>query len=94
MDLMGPWYHKTFWLMVWGDLNVELQYWTHLTATFSGSFMIDTSTTTQEIDNDPNVSLAPARTCNSRLPLRLLPFNCFISRRRLAKGTVNGQALG
>ncbi len=32
MDLMGPWYHKTFWPMVWGDLNVELQYWTHLTA--------------------------------------------------------------
>ena len=22
MDLMGPWYHKTFWPMVWGDLNV------------------------------------------------------------------------
>lgn len=32
MDLMGPWYHKTFWPMVWGDLNVQLQYWTHLTA--------------------------------------------------------------
>jgi hypothetical protein len=32
MDLMGPWYHRTFWPMVWGDLNVELQYWTHLTA--------------------------------------------------------------
>ncbi|TWU55868.1 glycosyl hydrolase family 95 catalytic domain-containing protein [Rubripirellula reticaptiva] len=32
MDLMGPWYHSTFWPMVWGDLNVELQYWTHLTA--------------------------------------------------------------
>ncbi|WP_139959456.1 glycosyl hydrolase family 95 catalytic domain-containing protein [Flavicella sediminum] len=32
MDLMGPWYHDTFWPMVWGDLNVELQYWTHLTA--------------------------------------------------------------
>jgi len=32
LDLMGPWYHKTFWPMVWGDLNVELQYWTHLTA--------------------------------------------------------------
>ncbi|TWT80422.1 hypothetical protein CA13_18380 [Planctomycetes bacterium CA13] len=32
MDLMGPWYHNTFWPMVWGDLNVELQYWTHLTA--------------------------------------------------------------
>jgi len=32
MDLMGPWYHKTFWPMVWGDLNVELQYWTGLTA--------------------------------------------------------------
>ena len=32
MDLMGPWYHRTFWPMVWGDLNVQLQYWTHLTA--------------------------------------------------------------
>ena len=30
--MTGPWYHKTFWPMVWGDLNVELQYWTHLTA--------------------------------------------------------------
>ncbi|WP_018970896.1 glycosyl hydrolase family 95 catalytic domain-containing protein [Rubritalea marina] len=32
LDLMGPWYHDTFWPMVWGDLNVQLQYWTHLTA--------------------------------------------------------------
>jgi arylsulfatase A-like enzyme len=32
LDLMGPWYNKTFWPMVWGDLNVELQYWTPLTA--------------------------------------------------------------
>lgn len=32
LDLMGPWYHKTFWPMVWGDLNVQLIYWTHLTA--------------------------------------------------------------
>jgi alpha-L-fucosidase 2 len=32
LDLMGPWYHDTFWPMVWGDLNVELQYWTPLTA--------------------------------------------------------------
>ncbi|VGO18338.1 glycosyl hydrolase family 95 catalytic domain-containing protein [Pontiella sulfatireligans] len=32
LDLMGPWYHKTFWPMVWGDLNVELIYWTPLTA--------------------------------------------------------------
>ncbi|CAA6691276.1 MULTISPECIES: glycosyl hydrolase family 95 catalytic domain-containing protein [unclassified Lentimonas] len=32
LDLMGPWYHKTFWPMVWGDLNVQLQYWTHLTS--------------------------------------------------------------
>lgn len=32
MDLMGPWYHSTFWPMVWGDLNVQLQYWTHLAA--------------------------------------------------------------
>ena len=32
MDLMGPWYQRTFWPMVWGDLNVQLQYWTHLTA--------------------------------------------------------------
>ncbi len=32
MDLMGPWYNRTFWPMVWGDLNVQLQYWTHLTA--------------------------------------------------------------
>jgi alpha-L-fucosidase 2 len=32
MDLMGPWYHRTFWPMVWGDLNVELQYWTPLAA--------------------------------------------------------------
>lgn len=30
LDLMGPWYHSTFWPMVWGDLNVQLQYWTHL----------------------------------------------------------------
>ena len=32
LDLMGPWYHSTFWPMVWGDLNVQLQYWTHLTS--------------------------------------------------------------
>lgn len=32
LDLMGPWYHRTFWPMVWGDLNVQLIYWTHLTA--------------------------------------------------------------
>lgn len=32
LDLMGPWYHETFWPMVWGDLNVQLIYWTHLTA--------------------------------------------------------------
>jgi len=32
MDLMGPWYNRTFWPMVWGDLNVQLQYWTHLAA--------------------------------------------------------------
>jgi len=29
-DVMGPWYHETMWPMVWGDLNVQLQYWTHL----------------------------------------------------------------
>ena len=32
LDLMGPWYNYTFWPMVWGDLNVQLQYWTHLTS--------------------------------------------------------------
>ena len=32
LDVMGPWYHYTFWPMVWGDLNVQLIYWTHLTA--------------------------------------------------------------
>ncbi len=32
LDLMGPWYHTTFWPMVWGDLNVQLIYWTHLTS--------------------------------------------------------------
>ncbi|MDF7806338.1 hypothetical protein P4E94_02740 [Pontiellaceae bacterium B12219] len=32
LDLMGPWYNETFWPMVWGDLNVQLIYWTHLTA--------------------------------------------------------------
>ena len=32
LDLMGPWYHSTFWPMVWGDLNVQLIYWTHLTS--------------------------------------------------------------
>lgn len=32
LDLMGPWYFYTFWPMVWGDLNVQLQYWTHLTS--------------------------------------------------------------
>lgn len=32
LDLMGPWYNKTFWPMVWGDLNVQLIYWTHLAA--------------------------------------------------------------
>ena len=32
MDVMGPWYHYTFWPMVWGDLNVQLIYWTHLAA--------------------------------------------------------------
>jgi alpha-L-fucosidase 2 len=30
LDVMGPWYHHTFWPMVWGDLNVQLIYWTHL----------------------------------------------------------------
>ncbi len=32
LDLMGPWYKSTFWPMVWGDLNVQLQYWTQLTS--------------------------------------------------------------
>ncbi|MBK1855497.1 hypothetical protein JO972_11050 [Verrucomicrobiaceae bacterium 5K15] len=32
LDVLGPWYHYTFWPMVWGDLNVQLIYWTHLTA--------------------------------------------------------------
>ena len=32
LDLMGPWYNHTFWPMVWGDLNVQLQYWTPLTS--------------------------------------------------------------
>ena len=32
LDVMGPWYHYTFWPMVWGDLNVQLIYWTHLAA--------------------------------------------------------------
>ncbi len=32
LDLMGPWYKYTFWPMVWGDLNVQLQYWTQLTS--------------------------------------------------------------
>jgi hypothetical protein len=32
LDNMGPWYHFTFWPMVWGDLNVQLNYWTHLAA--------------------------------------------------------------
>lgn len=32
LDVMGPWYHYTFWPMVWGDLNVQLIYWTHLTS--------------------------------------------------------------
>ena len=32
LDVMGPWYHYTFWPMVWGDLNVQLIYWTHLVA--------------------------------------------------------------
>ena len=32
LDLMGPWYNHTLWPMVWGDLNVQLIYWTHLTA--------------------------------------------------------------
>jgi alpha-L-fucosidase 2 len=30
LDVMGPWYHHTMWPMVWGDLNVQLIYWTHL----------------------------------------------------------------
>jgi hypothetical protein len=30
LDVMGPWYHYTFWPMVWGDLNIQLIYWTHL----------------------------------------------------------------
>lgn len=34
--LMGPWYHSTFWPMVWGNLNVQLQYWTHLVANRMG----------------------------------------------------------
>ncbi len=29
-DLMGPWYAYTHWPMVWGDLNVQLTYWTQL----------------------------------------------------------------
>ncbi|MGB1127438.1 MAG: glycosyl hydrolase family 95 catalytic domain-containing protein, partial [Opitutales bacterium] len=32
VDQLGPWYHYTFWPMVWGDLNVQLIYWTHLAA--------------------------------------------------------------
>ena len=32
LDLMGPWYHETFWPMIWGDLNVQLTYWMHLAA--------------------------------------------------------------
>ncbi|MDH3719443.1 MAG: dienelactone hydrolase, partial [Planctomycetota bacterium] len=32
VDNLGPWYHYTFWPMVWGDLNVQLVYWTHLAA--------------------------------------------------------------
>jgi hypothetical protein len=32
IDCMGPWYHYTFWPMIWGDLNVQLIYWTHLAA--------------------------------------------------------------
>ena len=36
LDLMGPWYHPTFWPMVWGDLNVQLIYWTHLTSNRMG----------------------------------------------------------
>jgi hypothetical protein len=31
-DLMGPWYAYTHWPMVWGDLNTQLIYWTHLTS--------------------------------------------------------------
>ena len=26
MDLMGPWYHKTWWPRVWWNLNIQLAY--------------------------------------------------------------------
>jgi len=32
LDLMGPWYQKTIWPLIWADLNVQLTYWTTLTA--------------------------------------------------------------
>ncbi|WPJ95977.1 hypothetical protein SH580_21405 [Coraliomargarita algicola] len=32
LDVMGPWYQPGFWPMIWTDLNVQLTYWTHLTA--------------------------------------------------------------
>lgn len=32
VDVMGPWYQPGFWPMIWTDLNVQLIYWTHLTA--------------------------------------------------------------
>lgn len=30
LDLMGPWYQPTGWPLIWGDLNVQLTYWTQL----------------------------------------------------------------
>jgi len=32
LDVMGPWYQPGFWPLIWTDLNVQLTYWTHLTA--------------------------------------------------------------
>ena len=32
LDVFGPWYQPGFWPMIWTDLNVQLAYWTTLTA--------------------------------------------------------------
>ena len=32
LDVMGPWYQPPFWPLIWTDLNVQLTYWTPLTA--------------------------------------------------------------
>jgi len=71
LDLMGPWYNKTFWPMVWGDLNVQLIYWTHLTAnrmSVGESLPNNIDKYTENLENN-----VPSRWKNSAAVAALLP---------------------